>query len=370
MKILISGASIAGLSTAYWMARDDHEVTVVETSRDPRRGGVAVDVRGEALDVARSMGLLDEIASSRVPTEDIYYFLNSRSEVEATFEPSTQFYDSPDDIEISRDRLSDILQEAVPDSVAFRYDSSIESVEQDRDGVTARLTDGTTLGADLLVGADGMRSNVRTLVFGPEEMFVHHLGLYVAIVKRCAAGVGLSGSHVYNTPGRMVMLRGDGVDCSALLGFRSEWIDYDFRDIEAQRSIVVAAFQDEPAWKVPQVIDEVRRAPDFYFDSVGQIRMDSWSRGHTVLVGDAAYCASFFSGMGTSLAMVGAATLARELRAARGDLARALAGYDTGMRQMVDDSQAMAADGAAILFPATAEDIAARNDQMRQASAV
>lgn len=367
MEIIISGASIAGLSTAHWLARTGHSVTVVEVAPTARRGGVAIDVRGEALDVARRMGIHDEIVEARVPVADIYRFLDAVGTVQATFEPATDFYDSPEDIEISRDRLSDILEAVVPDHVQMLNGTSITALDDDGDGVTVTLSDGTSRRADLVVGADGMHSNVRSLAFGPERDFVHHLGLYVAIVKRCRAGHGLEGSHVYNSPGRMLMLRGDGQDCSALLGFRSDPIDYDFRDLAAQRVIVREAFRGDRSWKLPEVVAEVETAPDFYFDAAAQIRMPSWHRGRVVLVGDAAFCASFFSGMGTSLAMVGAHRLAEALSG--DDVSGGLARYERAMRPVVDRAQAMADDGAAILFPATQEAIEERNRQMVSAAA-
>jgi 2-polyprenyl-6-methoxyphenol hydroxylase-like FAD-dependent oxidoreductase len=362
MDIVISGASIAGLSTAYWLARTGHAVTVVEIAPSARRGGVAVDVRGEALEVAKAMGIHEEVLASRVPVADIYRFLDADGRVQATFEPAVDFYDSPEDIEISRDRLSDILEAAVPDGVQMLNGLSIAALEDDGDSVTVTLSDGTSRRADLVVGADGMHSNVRALAFGPESDFVHHLGLYVAIVKRCRAGHGLEGSHVYNSPGRMLMLRGDGRDCSALLGFRSPPIDYDFRDPAAQRVIVREAFRGDNAWKLPEVVEEVGTAEDFYFDAAAQIRMSSWHRGRVVLVGDAAFCASFFSGMGTSLAMLGGHRLAEALSGE--DIVAGLERYEASMRPVVDRAQAMADEGAAILFPATDEAIEARNRDM------
>lgn len=367
MRIMISGASIAGLATAHWLAGSGHEVTVVELAPSARRGGVAIDVRGEALEVAKQMGVHDAILEARVPVADVYRFLDASGELQATFEPAVDFYDSPEDIEISRDRLSDILEAVVPAEVRMLNGLSMSRIEDRGEAVVVTLTDGSRHQADLVVGADGMHSNVRRLVFGPESEVLHHLGLYVAIVKRCRAGVGLEGSHVYNTPGRMLMLRGDGHDCSALLGFRSAPIDYDFRDVAAQRRIVRQAFREDRAWKLPEVLAEVETAPEFYFDAAAQIKMPSWHSGRVLLLGDAAFCASFFSGMGTSLAMIAAHRLAQALQGEE-RLSSALAAYEQAMRPMVDKAQAMADSGAAILFPATEEAIAERNRQLLAAS--
>lgn len=364
MDIIVSGASIAGLSTAHWFARAGHQVTVVETSPGSRRGGIAVDVRGAALHVAKDMGIHDELLRLRVPTPDIYYFLDAEGEVQAIFNSAVQFYDSPDDVEISRDRLSSILQAAVPDGVDFRYGVSIERIRDGGELVEVTLSDGSICHSSLVVGADGMHSNVRSLAFGPEDQYVRNLGLYVAIVKRCRTGRGLEGSHVYNSPGRMLMLRGDGHDCSALLGFRSDPIEYDFRDLGAQRRLVQDAFRGDQAWMLPQITGEVDTADDFYFDSVGQIKMPSWRSGRVVLVGDAGYCASLFSGMGTTLAMLGAFHLAEAIESTD-DLDVAMDRYEAAMRPIVDEAQAMADGGAAILFPATTDAIEERNNELR-----
>lgn len=364
MDVVISGASVAGLSTAHLLAAAGHAVTVVERSDAPRQGGVAVDVRGDALEVARRMGILEHIERSRVTYEDRFDFIGADGQVAASFCPNEDFYDSPDDIEISRDVLADILRDAVPDSVTVLYGTWIERIEEHPDGATVSLHGHPPLHADLVVGADGMHSRVRQLMFGAEPEFVHHLGLFVAVLRRSAQGHDVHGSEVFNVPGRMLMLRGDGEDCSALLGFRSDWIDYDHRDLDAHRAMVRDAFDGVRGWKVPAVLAEVATSDDLYFDSVSQIRMPTRVSGRTVLVGDAGYCASFFSGMGTSLAMQGAATLADALAATDGDVPAALALYDQRIAPIAEAAQALAGDGAAILFPETAEAIEARNEQL------
>jgi 2-polyprenyl-6-methoxyphenol hydroxylase-like FAD-dependent oxidoreductase len=364
MDVIISGGSVAGLATAHWLQRTGHSVTVIERSPALRQGGVAVDVRGAALEVAAEMGILDVIATNRVSYEDRFDFINEQGDVAATFTPNADFYESPGDLEISRDTLSEILRQAVPDDVEMIFGSSIERLTQDADGVTVEISGVGTRRADLVVGADGLHSRVRQLACGDESEFVRHLGLYVAVLRSCRCGGDVHGSQVFNAPGKMVMLRGDGADCSAIIGFRSDPRDYDYRDSQSQREMVLDAFAGVSSWKVPAVMSELATTDDLYFDSVSQVKMSTWSRGRVVLVGDAGYCASFFSGMGTTLAMVGAHSLAAALVAHGADIDAALVAYTTRMRPVVDAAHAMAAGGAAILFPPTAADIEARNAEL------
>lgn len=368
MDVVISGASVAGLTTAHLLASAGHVVTVVERSDRPRHGGVAVDVRGEALDVARRMGVLEAIERARVTYEDRFDFVGPDGELSASFCPSADFYESPADIEISRDVLGDILRAAVPPEVTVVYGSWIDRIQEDATGASVVVHGHGTLRADLVVGADGMHSRVRQLVFGAESRFLHHLGLYVAVLRRSDQGADVHGSEVFNVPGRMVMLRGDGQECSALVGFRSDWVDYDHRDVDVHKSMVADAFRDVVAWRVPEVLAEIAASDELYFDSVSQIRMPTRVSGRAVLVGDAGYCASFFSGMGTTLAMQGAATLADSLTSCGDDVPAALATYDRLIAPIAEAAQALAGEGAAILFPATADAIAARNADLTAAS--
>lgn len=365
MDVLISGASVAGLATGFWLARTGHDVTVIDLAGGLRSGGVAIDVRGDAVGTAARMGILDEIKNREITTNGTYTFVDAAGGECAALTLADQVYDSHDDIELRRDHLVDVLHRAVPDSVEFRFDSSVVEAAAAPDHVDVRLSDGLARRFDLVVGADGLHSNVRSHLFGPEHDFVQHLGCYVGIVRDCESLGPVTGTYVYNVPNRMVALAGDGTTCTALVAFRGPAIEYDFRDVDAHKRIVQESFAGERGWVVADVLAEIERSDSFYFDSVSQVRTGSWSRGRSVLVGDAGYAPSFFSGMGTSLAMRGAEVLAELLQDPAHDLEGAFASYRRTMQTAVEGAQELALAGMDLLFPRSAAAIAHRNEQLR-----
>ncbi|ELX09504.1 monooxygenase FAD-binding [Janthinobacterium sp. HH01] len=161
----------------------------------------------------------------------------------------------------------------------------------------------------LVIGADGLHSGVRKLAFGPEEQFMRPLGDWHVAVFGMPNFLGLERWEVFYQPedadvGAMVMGLRKDADARAYVGFSaSEPIDYDFRDIEAQKRLVAERMADG-GWVLPQIAEHMMRASDFHFDSMSQVRMDSWSRGRAVLVGDAGYSVSLATGQGTTVAMV------------------------------------------------------------------
>lgn len=368
MDVLVVGASIAGLSAATALGAQGHRLTLVERAGGPRSGGVAIDVRGAALQAARAWGVYDDIYASRITANEAWRFVSEDGEIEAVWHVAEQFYESPEDVELLRDRLVDILRERIADDTEQRFDEHLADLSEDGTGVWATFEGREPERFDLVIGADGLHSTVRRIVFGPELDHLHHLGSYVGLVRNARSLGDLDGTFVFNRPGRVLTVAGGNPQPTAMFAFRSPWLDHDFRDMESHRRLVQDVFAGDDGWRMSEALEELRVTEDFYFDSVAQVRMDSWTRGRVVLVGDAGYGPSFFSGMGSSLAMIGADILSAELERSV-DLPAALAAYDRGMREHVDAAQAMALDGMDILFPATQEAIEARNADLRAAAA-
>ncbi|MBN9734165.1 MULTISPECIES: FAD-dependent monooxygenase [unclassified Pseudonocardia] len=371
MKVLICGAAMAGLSAAYWFARLGHDVAVVERAPGIRRGGAPIDVRGPALDTARRMGILDRIRAEQIRPPAPYDVVGADGAVRGRFAIAWFGNESPDDVEIGRDRLGAALRDAV-DSLGSRarlvFGTEITGIVQDEDGVTV-TTPASAERYDLVVGADGLHSAVRRMVFGEEERFVRHLGLYVALVsldprRRWAPGM-------YSAPGRTAFVRDDTDRPLGMTMFRSPRLSYDVHDLAAQRDIVCDVLAGDDAWQMPRLRESLRDpdSPGFYFDSISQTRMASWHRGRVALVGDAAHCAALLSGMGTSLAMTGARFLAEAVTRSPDDLAAALADYEARQRPLVERAQDGVDGNSNIMVPATETDLGRRDALLRRAEA-
>lgn len=365
MKILISGASMAGLSAAYWFAHHGHRVTVVERADGLRLGGAPIDVRGRALETVRRMGILELIDEQKVSIADPAPVLDASGQQVATIDLRWFANETDDDIEIGRDRLNQILLGIIPKEVEFRYQTSIVSIADGKDGPDVMLTDGDTDRYDLVVGADGLHSNVRRLAFGAEKAFVRHFGYYVALVQLPENRVWERG--MLSVPGLMIAVRDTGDGPLGMMLVASPEIDYDYRDLAAQRSAIDRFLSRVDAWQVP-ALRAAFAHPDargFYFDSVSQTHMPSWISGHCVVIGDAGHCASLLSGMGTTLAIVAAELLANAFTEFDGDLALAAGPYHERFRAYVEHCQNFAQDSAPIMVPATQEALDKRNASFR-----
>ena len=360
MKVLISGASMAGLSAAYWFAHLGHQVRVVERSNGLRQGGAPIDVRGHALGTAQRMGILARIEAQKVRILEPSPVLDGQGAQVASLDLRWFANETDQDVEIARDRLNQILLEAIPSTVDLSFKNSITELHDGPAGVEVMLQDGHRSRYDLVIGADGLHSNVRKLVFGPEQNFVRHFGYYVALVNLPSRQDWSRG--MLNIPGLTIVVRDAGDGPQAMMLAASPQIDYDYRDLHAQRELIAGFLSKVQAWQVPAISQAFTdpEAQGFYFDSVSQTHMPSWTQGNVAVIGDAGHCAALLSGMGTTLAMVAAETLANTWTEHDGNLEKASATYHERLRPYVEQCQAFAHEGAPIMVPATQEALDAR----------
>nr|WP_090343380.1 FAD-dependent monooxygenase [Mycolicibacterium malmesburyense]CRL74331.1 2-polyprenyl-6-methoxyphenol hydroxylase-like oxidoreductase [Mycolicibacterium malmesburyense] len=361
--VLVSGAGIAGPSLAFWLTRNGYRVIVVEIAPGVRPGGQTVDLRGAGGDVVERMGLIDRMRARALEQRGAAWV---RSDGSRRAEMPVTAFDGNglvSKLEILRGDLVDVLYRATRDSVDYRFGQRISELRDAGAGVEATLGDGSVVHADLVVGADGPHSAVRRLAFGPEEQFAKPIGGYNAWFS-APDTVGLDGWFLlYQAPGGLnasMRPSHDPAIAKAGLAFRSDPLEYDRHDLDQQRRLLAERFAGA-GWECDALLAAAAEADDFYFDSFTQIHMPSWSTGRVTLVGDAGYCASPLSGMGTSLALVGAYLLAGELGPADAfdpeGISNALARYESRMRPYVDTCQKLnnTIDRYA---PTTASDIA------------
>lgn len=351
-EVLISGASIAGLSAAWWMHQIGYHVTVVEKAPQPRVEGAAVDFKGDAIAVVKRMGFYDQLRKHRVHC-DLIEFKNEADETQHSFQLPDE---EVDDIEIERDAFVEVLFTDLKPKVTFLFNTSITALHETPEGVTAQLANGLTRSFDLVLGCDGIHSTVRKLWFGEEARYAHFLQAYGSIVILNKLLVRQGSQQIYRMPGKSIALNAYNGKTDVVFNFVSEReIPFDYRDKAQQRQLLMEQFKDE-GWRSAELLEELRQSDNFYFIEYYQMKMPSWTKGRVALVGDSAYCVSPAAGRGASVAMSGAAILADALHEHQGDYARAFADYNNTFRPFIEQLQADAQNTLyTVLLPRTEE---------------
>lgn len=349
-NVLISGASIAGPTLAYWLSNYGFNVTVVERSPSLRLGGQNIDVNGPAQKIARKMGIEEAIRTANTGEVGLQ-LIGQNNQVAADF-PKDGLVSGTQELEILRGDLVSILYDRTKQAVQYRFGDSITGLVQHTDQVAVTFSSGKTENFQLVVAADGVRSTTRRLVFGDEPVF-NYLGLYTAYLTIPRTETDNNWWRWYTAVDRrIVMLRPDNEGTiRASVAFMEAGEAYE-KLTPADQKRVLKTKLTGAGWEADRISKAIDETQDVYFDKIGQIKAPRWSDGRVAMIGDAAYCPTPLTGKGTTLAMVGAYVLAGEL--ARHERHQdAFAAYETLMRPYVESVQQLPPGIPWIVYPRT-----------------
>lgn len=339
-RVLITGASIAGNTSAWWLGHHGFDVTVVEKASQFRDGGQNVDIRGVGREVLRRMNL-EQIALEHGTGEVGTAWVDEGGRTVAEFLTDDFDQDGPTaEMEILRGDLARLIYEVAREKATFRFGDSVEIINEADNAAAVTFSSGATEVYDLVIVAEGVGSSTRTLIF-PDENDPRWMDLTIAYFTIPREADDDQRWRWYNaTEGRSISLRPDMVGTTRCMlsvqqppGGEHEW------SVAEQKTFLRERFRDV-GWQADRVLEGLERADDFYFDVLRQVRMPKWSKGRVVLTGDAAWCATPIAGIGATLAVTGAYVLASELQR-HSDILIALKEYEEAMRPMVESGQAV-----------------------------
>jgi 2-polyprenyl-6-methoxyphenol hydroxylase-like FAD-dependent oxidoreductase len=363
MRIAISGVGIAGPTLAYWLCDAGHQVLLIEEAPALRTGGYIIDFWGIGYDIAEKMGLQPRIKTLGYQIREVR-IVDQRGRRAGGF--ATDVFRRMTNGRFTSLRRSD-LSAAIYNLLAGRVETvfgdSIEGIEERAEFARIRFRSAPPRDVDLIIGADGLHSAVRRIVFGPESAFEVPLGYHVAAFEVCGYRPRDELVYVSHTlPGRQVSrfsMRDDKT--LFLFVFRDEYLAGQASMPIADRKSALTDVFAGVGWECPNILEAMRNVSDIYFDRVSQIRMDRWTKGRTALIGDAAACVSLLAGEGTGLAMAEAYVLAAALRASGGDYHVAFNRYQTCLTSFLKRKQESASNFATSFVPKTALGISFRN---------
>ncbi|KAJ9381852.1 hypothetical protein DTO063F5_5979 [Paecilomyces variotii] len=362
LKILISGAGIAGLASALWLSKLGHDITIIERFPTLRATGLQVDLRGHGIEVLKRMGLEQAFRAKSVPEQGLQV-VDSRGRRWAYFPANRSgkgLQSFTTDWEIMRGDLCRLLHDACEDRVKYVFGTYIENFQEDTEEfVEVLFSDGRRDRFDLVIGADGQGSRTRKMMLGSNtpDRITWLGGMYFGyftIPRPLQEGEDFRATS-YMAPGRRFILtrrhRPDRVQVYLGCKTDSESLKNARRgDVQEEINAFVEIFRGA-GWQTEQFLKALQEeTDDFYCERIGVVKMDSWSQGRVVLVGDAGYCPSANTGMGTTSALVGAYILAGEISKiqkghetkdhnTKKELLMALKSYDQKFRPFMDQVQ-------------------------------
>jgi 2-polyprenyl-6-methoxyphenol hydroxylase-like FAD-dependent oxidoreductase len=360
-NILISGAGIAGTALAYWLERFGFTPTIVETSLKLREGGYGIDFWGAGFEVAEKMNIVPDLKQADMGISELLFVDENNVRKGTLNYRRIKKLMKGRAITLLRSDLAKIIYQHLDKNIEIIFGDTIAQIEQYDHEVSVTFKSGKVRHFDLVVGADGLHSNVRNLVFGDEAKFEKYYGYYTASFTFENTEDTGKAFLTYNVPNKQAAIYSSNKSKSAFFIFTSpKKLLYNHHDIEAQKQILRNEFENA-GWECADLISKMDTAPDFYFDTVSQIQMNNWSKDRVTLVGDACDCPSLLSGQGSTLAMVGAYILAGELKEADGNYKTAYAQYQSIFKPFIDSKQKIAQNFSRSLVPKSGMGIWMRN---------
>lgn len=365
MKVAVIGAGIAGPAFAYWMRRSGHDVTLVERAPHFRTGGYVIDFWGLGYSIAEKMGAIEDIHKVGYQVGEVRSVGTDGRTLARFGVDSIRRVTGGRYTTVARGDLAAAIYRTVENDVETIYSDTITSLDNQSDRVSLTFTNTAARDFDLVVGADGQHSIVRSLAFGPEPWFAHYLGAQVAACvihgykprdENAYVSHNLSGRQI----GRFAM---DGDRTVVLFIFRSSSPRVP-HTVGSSRELLRTEFADA-GWEAPDILAALDDVEDIYVDVVSQIRMPKWTGGRVSLIGDAASCVSLLAGEGTGLALAQSYVLAGELGRTNGDLPMAFAAYERRLRHFIEEKQESATKMLAFFAARTNWGIWLRNNAMR-----
>lgn len=339
-NILISGAGIAGTTLAFWLKKFGFNPTIIEVAPKLREGGYAIDFMGAGYDVAEKMDIVGELKKVDIDFSKLTFVdKNNKEKGSMNYQKIKNFLRGRA-FTLLRSDLAKVIYNSLGKDIEVIFGDTINNIEQDDEKVVITFQNGTKRNFDLLVGADGLHSNVRDLAFGKEAQFEKYYGYYTSSYSINNFSVGNNAFSMYNVPYKQVAVytNKENQTMTFFIFTSPQKLSFQHHNIEKQKQILKAAFENS-GWKCPQLLSEIDSTKDFYFDSISQIKMENWFKGRITLVGDACYCPSLLSGKGSTLAMVGAYILAGELKQADGNYQEAFMQYEIVFKPFMEKKQ-------------------------------
>ena len=365
MQVLISGAGIAGPTLAFWLKKYGIAPTLVEAAPALRTSGYVIDFWGLGYDIAEKMGLLSDIARLGYRTQELRIVDDSGRRLSGFGGELFRELTGGRYITLGRSDLSNLIYDRISKSCEIIFGDSIVGLREAGAEVQVQFEHGGERRFDLVIGADGLHSRVRKLVFGPQDRYEKDLGYRVAAFE--TAGYRPRNELVYlvhSAPGRQVGRFALHDDRTLFLFIFASRGEPEPHGVAAQKAILRKVFEGD-GWELPRILRALDTCDDFYFDRVSQIGMAAWSRGRIALVGDAAFCVSLLAGQGSALAMTAAYVLAGELATSQGRPRDAFDRYEERLRPFILTKQRAAKRFAGAFVPRTRLGICFRNQVIK-----